>query len=295
MNTRNFNLLTYMFFIALISFQNINSMELGSHTFITKLEKYRDLKTFQRQCYYDLKTDLVITSYVKKIRIVVRDIFKENKDLNKNHITFEQFWMIFKKGKYGQIAHELSHSETYVRSYYNYFKKNDKMNEADLFQFMGLYYLEGELLVEDQHPTLSKYFSNEHEVSDRFGCNITIAFWDLVNKMLLNIYVKYNWDHKTMIGRKEIFSILIETITGRCWLKNDKDCIFFNKFVTRAQGFYNLSSGRKVGCNVHQTKIMFASFLFKDISWNECNQKKFDENLLKTKVSKILKDYEESK
>lgn len=270
--------------MIIISFINFDLNSLHSIN-----NKFKNLKSFKVDCfYYDIKTDLIIENYVEKIRLIVDDIFIKHIEYSRDNISFEQFWAIFKEGKYGLIAPELSKSEEYVRFYYNYFKKSVIMTEADLLQFMGLYILEGELLINHTHPTLSKYYQNVNQVSDTKSCNVTLFFWELVNQMLMKIYVKYEWNDETPINKIEIFKILSETIAGKCWLTNDKDCNFFSSEISKAHGFFNLSGGNPNELNVYETKMMYATYLFRDISVDICDQKIFNPIVINQKAETII-------
>ena len=286
---------TIMFFISLINIQFSTSLELSSLANLST-SKLNPLKSFEGQCsYYELKEDEVKINYIKKIHLIVNTLIQDIKDIDINNITFNQFRKIFSKGNYGKIATDLAESENYVRSYYDYFLKDDKMSIAELTQFMGLYQLEGELLVEENHPVLSKFYDNGHEVARRKGCKITIAFWELVNNLLKKIYLKFQWTDSTIITKREIFETLINTKTGKCWLMLDKDCKFFDKFVTKTLGFFNESSGSKKGLTVHEAKFAYSTFLFKDISVKTCDTKKFDPKLIEERIQELLKNHYEIK
>jgi len=249
------------------------------------------LKAFPKECtFWDLKIEYVITEYVKKIQAVVNTIFKENPTWKKNDLKFSQFWEIFRKGNYGEIASDLADSEDYVKSYFNYFKNEHtfKMTIFELTQFMGLYFLEGELLVENKHPYLSHFFPNEHEVNDKIACEVTTAFWMVINRYLRNIYVSFNWGDNTLITKREIFQILIQTKTGKCLLISDKLCRFFDNFVSKAFGFFSMKSGKKKGLSVEENKLLFSSFLFRDISVTSCSEKDIDKNKLLAKYNYFL-------
>ena len=260
---------TLLFFITLINMQFYASFDLSN---LSKIPN--KLESFRGECsYYELKENVVKINYVKKIHLMVNTIIQEVHDIDINDITFKQFRTIFKNGNYGKVATDLAESDDYVRSYYTYFLKNDKMSIAEFTQFMGLYHLEGELLVEGNHPILSNFFSNEHQVSKRRGCKIAIAFWELVNNLLKRIYLKFQWTDSTIIKKREIFEIIINTETGKCWLSLNKDCKFFDEFVAKALGFFNESSGRNKGLTVHESKMAYSTFLFRDISVKICNTK----------------------
>lgn len=296
------NLLTLMFFIALVFNKqiNINSHELGSKNSIANLNlskfnkanfQHNNLHAFPIECtYYDLKTNLILTEYTRKVHNLVNEIFLKNPGMKKNDIKFSQFFEIFQNGNYGKIAPELSESEDYVKSYFNYFRNPEtfKMTIFEFTQFMGLYYLEGELLVENNHPYLSHFYPNEHMVNDLFGCKIAIAYWKIVNRFLKNTYINFNFNDKTSIGKKEIFRILITTITGRCWLLADKMCRFFEDFVTKAYGFFTMKSGKKKGLSVFETKILYSTFLFRDISVNTCDTNTFNPEVIQSKYQPFL-------
>ena len=159
-----------MFFIAFLTIQSYSSLEIGS-IFGEKnkiVEKLENSENFEALCYYDLKVDLIIKNYVIKIKAEVEKVFKIHTTANRDAIKFSIFNTVFNKGNYGQIAPELAGSEDYVRSYWNYFKNNNSetMTEKEFTKFMGLYYLEGELLVTETHPTLSQFFPNEHNIRE---------------------------------------------------------------------------------------------------------------------------------
>jgi len=274
-----------LFFITLISLQLFNSLELSS---VAKLSKSPAETIFTKECfYYDLKSDIIITNYVKKINSIVNRILQQDTKIDRENITFQQFWTIFKNGNYGKIACDLADSEDYVRSYFNYYSIKGKMTRNELVQFMGLYYLEGELLIDESHPTLSKFFPNDHEIARRKSCKISLAYWELVNVLLQKIYVKFSWDVTTTIKKKEIFKILIQTHTGKCWLMSGMDCKFFDSIVSKGLGFFNMTYGRNKGLNLSQTKMLFSTFLFKDISVKTCQNKKFDAREIED-ISRLL-------
>lgn len=283
------NITTLLFFITIINIQLYSSFELSS---LPNLAKNKHLTAFAEECYYyDLKSDLIITNYVKKINSIVNRILKEDTKIDIENITFKQFWTIFKNGNYGKIACDLADSEDYVRSYFNYFSIEGKMTRNELVQFMGLYYLEGELLIEEIHPTLSKFFPNDHEIENRKSCRVSIAYWELVNILLEKIYIKFNWDDDTSIIKKEIFEILVNTHTGKCWLMADKDCKFFDYSVTKTLGFFNMTYGRNKGLNVYQTKLAFSTFVFRDISVKTCKLKKFNAEEIEDKTQLLVIDH----
>ena len=281
---------TFMFFITLINIQFTSTFELSS---ISYLPKSKTLKSFRGECsYYELKENVVKINFLKKITLLVNTCTQQIKDLDVNDITIKQFKKVFKNcGNYGKVATDLAESDDYVKSYFKYFsKKNGKMSIKELTQFMALYHLEGELLVEGNHPILTKFFSNEHEVSKRKACPIAKAYWELVNNSLKKIYLKFQWSDFTSITKKEIFETLVNTVTGKCWVKAQpaKDCKFFDDFVSKALGFFNTSSGKKRGLTADEAKLAFSTFLFKDISVKTCKGK-FDPMLMEQKIQALLR------
>merc|ERR1712032_118570 len=283
------NLTTLMFFITLLNIQFTSSVELSSTSNLSKINK---LKSFRGECsYYDLKVQVVKINYVKKIHLIVNTLTQQFKDFDINNITFKQFKKIFKTGNYGKVAEDLAESDDYVRSYYNYFSKNQKMSIKEFTHFMGLYHLEGELLVEDNHPILSKFFKNEHEVGKRRGCKIAIAYWELVNNLLKKIYLKFQWTDSTIIKKKEILETLISTKKGHCWLKMNKECKFFDEFISKSLGFFNETSGRNKGLTVHENKMAYSTFLFKDISEKKCKAKNVNSKKMDERIQLLLKEF----
>lgn len=272
-----------MFFIALVCFHSVSSLELS--TFINKLQK---VDTFEEEmCYYDLKVDLIIKNYVEKVKELVEEAMIKHEV---TEITFEFFTTVFKEGNYGQIAYDLGESEDYVKSYWNYFSSETTtiMTVEQFTKFMGLYYLEGELLVEDIHPTLTLFFKNEHNVSKGVGCKVALAFWMLTESMLQKIFVTFEWstDDKS-ITKHEIFDIISQTHSGKCWLIMDSDCSLFSGIVGKIQGFFNLSNGSRVALDIPETKIAYTTLVFNDLYNPPCDQTKFDEAEIKEKISKL--------
>jgi hypothetical protein len=275
-----------LFFITLINIQIYSSLELNS--FAKQFSKPIDSEAFTQVCYYDLKTDMIIKNYVIKIESTVIKLFKESTDVIETDITFEQFWRFFKNGNYGKIACELSDSEDYVRSYFDFFLNEEgKMTYKTFVQFMGLYFLEGELLVMEIHPTLSPLFPNEHNISKSKGCRISLAYWELVNFLLQKIYIQFKWEESRPISKEEIFSILENTHTGKCYIMADKKCKFFDKYISKVLGFMNMSTGAREGLNVFENKMAYSTFLFNDISHQVCTQIKFDAEVIKTKIGAL--------
>lgn len=205
-------------------------------------------------------------------------------------MDFAAFFKVFKNGHYGKIAEEISGSEDYVKSYWNYFKKDNKetMTEKEFTKFMGLYYLEGNLLVNEIHPTLSQFFDNEHDLEHRNGCQTAIAFWSLTNELLQRIFIQFKWETKDKkITKAEIFTILTNTHNGKCQITLDKKCPHFTKFIGEVLGFFNMSAGSRDSLTIKETKIGFSTFLFSDIYDKKCNQVKFDAEKLQNKIKAI--------
>ena len=64
--------------------------------------------------FHTLKNYIIVKDYFKKIHEKTKKIIEKYPLINKNKITFEDFFTIFKNGKYGKIASDLSNSEDYV-------------------------------------------------------------------------------------------------------------------------------------------------------------------------------------
>jgi hypothetical protein len=245
-------------------------------------------EAFENFCYYDLKTNLIIENYVTKVKSITKKVLLKFPTINTSDINFATFWQIFKEGNYGKIAIELAGSEDYVRSYFDYFKgKDGKLTENNLLHFMGLYYMEGELLVEEIHPTLSFFFKNEHNIAETKGCKVALAFWYLTDSLTKKIFVEFKWGDDKVIDREEIFTILVKTHSGKCWLMADKKCDFFDEILGKTLGFMNMSGGDREGLNVHETKLAYSTFLFNDICEETCKQKKFEAEALAKKIENI--------
>merc|ERR1711957_5849 len=275
-----------MFLITLLNIQFSTSFDINSLARSIKV----DTDNFQELCYYELKVDLIVKNYVIKIQDDVNKIFKIHKDQDRNAIKFEFFSQIFKKGSYGQIAPELSGSEDYVRSYWNYFTKKDSktMTEKEFTKFMGLYVLEGELLVTETHPTLSEFFPNEHNISKRIGCNIAIAFWKLSSELLYRMFIEFKWSTTNQkITKTEIFTILTNTHTGKCEISMDKKCPYFTTLIGNVLGFFNMSAGNSQSLTTKETKIAYSTFLFSDVFDKKCKQLAFDAEKLQKQIKAI--------
>ena len=275
-----------MFFFALFNINFISSLELSSLMAKTKVDI--NLDAFKNTCYYDLKTNFIIENFIVKVKEESTNFLTEYANYDENDITFELVWTFFKQGNYGQIACELAGSEDYVRSYYNHFKgSNGKMTLRNFYQFVALYILEGELLVEEVHPTLSLLFPNEHNIQKSHGCKITLAFWELTDFLLEKIYIQFNWSSDRIIKRQELFTILTVTQTGKCYLMSNDKCDFFEEWLAKNLGFMNMSSGRREGLTVFETKLAYSTLLFSDVSKSACEQTTFNDEILKQKIDTL--------
>merc|ERR1712151_905066 len=271
-----------MFLLAILNIHTYASLEIAS---LTKVPKFERSENFEQLCYYDLKVDLIIKNYVLRVEDEVQKLF------DKNSIKFEFFFKAFKQGNYGKIAPELAGSEDYVRSYWNYFqtkKGSDKMSEKDFTKFMGLYYLEGELLIIEAHPTLTEFFPNEHNVNRRIGCNVGLAFWELTTEYLQRIFIEFKYSMTNQkVAKTEIFTIITNTHTGKCQIMMDKKCPFFTNFIGKVMGFFNMSAGKRESLNTKETKIACSTFLFSDVYDKSCKQVKFDPETIQKKIKAI--------
>merc|ERR1712032_49135 len=277
-----------MFLLAILNIQTYSSLEIASLTKVPKLEK---ADNFEQLCYYDLKVDLIIKNYVIRVEDEVAKIFDKNDLVDRNKIKFEFFFKAFKQGNYGKIAPELAGSEDYVRSYWNYFqtkKGSDTMTEKDFTKFMGLYYLEGELLIIEAHPTLTEFFPNEHNVNRRIGCNVGLAFWELTTEYLQRIFIQFKYSMTNQkVTKTEIFTIVTNTHTGKCQIMMDKKCPFFTNFIGKVMGFFNMSAGKREYLLTKETKVAYSTFLFSDVYDKSCKQVKFDAETIQKKIKAI--------
>lgn len=274
-----------LFLIALLNIQYSTSIEIVT----LKQLKLPHTESFHDMCYYSLKTDLIIRNYVTKIKEIVNIIFETNKVTTRT-VDFALFSQIFSTGHYGEIAREFGGSEDYIKSYWNYFKvgKGTEMNEEDFTRFMGIYYLEGELLVAELHPTLSDFFPNEHNLKKKIGCNVALAFWELTDDNLRKIFINFKWSLKMgFITKSELFQIYITTHSGKCLIIQRQNCNFFNKKMSAGMGFFNLSGGKRKYLTTTEAKFAYATYLFDDIYMPECKRTKFDEKEILKLIKKI--------
>lgn len=285
---QRFNVIMILF---LLSFQLYSSLEVNQVFNLRNTNFTKVLESdFEQLCYYELKSDLIIKNYVTRIEDQVNKIFDKNSVLSRDEIDFDFFHKVFKNGKYGQIAPELAGSEDYVRSYWNYFKtekNSETMTEKEFTKFMGLYFLESDLLVKEQHPTLTDFFKNEHNIDNRQGCDIALAFHKLSNELLQRIFIQFKFSTKDNVTKKTIFTILTNTHTGKCMLTMDKKCPAFTNFIGKAMGFFNMSTGKRDYMTIKETKIGYSTFLFSDVYDKECTQTKFDAAMIQSKINKI--------
>lgn len=274
-----------LFLIALINIQLLSGLEIA---------KFKNLKKdsfegFHELCYYDLKVDLIIRNYVIKIKEIVNVIFKENNVTKTDEIDYALFTKVFKGGNYGKIATELANSDDYVHSYWDYFVNgNDTvMNESDFTLFMGLYYLEGELLLTEQHPTLTDFFPNEHNIGNRLGCNVAIAYWELVEERFGDIFVQFKWSLSSkFVSKDQLFLIYMSTHSGKCIISKGTKCDYFNTLFGYGMGFFNLSSGKRPSLTITEAKFAYSTYLFEDIYKPECIETKFDDK----KIAQLIKE-----
>ena len=284
---QKFNIL--LFLIAILSFQFSYTLELSS---LSKVKSPKlQIADFEELCYYDLKVDIIIKNYVIRIQDQVNKLFEANSALDRKNIKFDFFWKTFKSGHYGEIAPELAGSEDYARSYWNYFVKPNSqvMTEVEFTKFMGLYYLEGQLLIGEIHPTLTKYFPNEHNVNNRLGCSIGLAFWNLTSELLQRIFIQFKWSKTTTTFTKtQVFTIISNTHTGKCWISGGKKCKFFDEVIGKFLGFFNMSSGKRDALDIKETKLAYSTFLFQDIFEPACSQKKFDGAMIEKDIEVMM-------
>jgi hypothetical protein len=291
-NMQRFNVISFL--IALLSIQIYSSMELSQAVRLSSLSNFTKVEqpseSFEQLCYYELKVDLIIKNYVIRIEDEVNKIFDKDAILDRNHIKFDYFFKVFKGGKYGQVAPELAQSEDYVRSYWNYFvtKNSESMTEKEFTKFMGLYFLEGDLLVTESHPTLTPFFKNDHHVNRRIGCNVAIAFWKLSSELLQRIFIEFKWNiNDQTITKSEILTILTNTHTGKCHISMNKKCPFFTEFIGNVLGFFNMSAGKRETLTIKETKVVYSTFLFSDVYDKQCTQHKFDEEIQKKRIKEL--------
>lgn len=278
-----------MFLIALLIIQLAGSMELSS---LIQMQKGTTKEeNFDQLCYYELKQELIIKNYVEKIKDEVAKVLLEFKITEKDTVSFAIFWKIFRNGKYGKVATELSGSEDYVRSYWAYFTTKASMSTmtyVEFTRFMGLYYLEGELLVTESHPTLTEFFKNEHNISKRKGCNIALAYWALTTELLHRIFIEFKWSTVTkVITVSEIFTIITNTHAGKCHLMGDMKCKFFTEMIQKIMGFFNMSTGNRPTLAIPELKIAYSTMLFNDLFKPVCNNKSFTPEKIKTLMEKV--------
>merc|ERR1712032_1753900 len=134
---------------------------------------------------------------------------------------------------------------------------------------MGLYYLEGELLVIETHPTLTEFFPNEHNVNKRIGCNVALAFWELTTEYLQRIFIQFKYSTTIQkITKTEIFTII-------------------TNIIGKVMGFFNMSSGKRESLNTKETKMAYSTFLFSDVYDKTCKEIKFDAEKLQKKIKAI--------
>jgi hypothetical protein len=279
-----------MFFIALINIQFIATLEIA--TIAKPLKVASEIEGhFEQLCYYELKQDLIIKNYVTKVKDYVKKFFLEHKVTGeqKNSINFQLFWKAFKEGKYGQIATELAGSEDYVKSYWFHFTSDKtKMTEVEFTKFIGLYYLEGELLVAEKHPTLTEFFPNEHNLYGKVACNVGLAYWTLTVELLHRMFIEFKWTVTTKdITKIEIFTILTNTHTGKCLIIAGKKCKWFTEFIGKIMGFFNMSTGKRQNLNIEETKLAYSTMLFQDLYEPACKQTKFDIKKIIEKTKEI--------
>lgn len=283
---QRFNML--MFFIALINIQFLTSLEVGSMSKPLKVPGVAE--HFEQLCYYELKVDLIIKNYVQRVKDYVSKFFLDHKisATDRNSISFQLFWKAFKEGKYGQIATELAGSEDYVKSYWFHFTSNEtKMTEVEFTKFIGLYYLEGELLVAEKHPTLTEFFPNEHNLYGKIACNVGLAYWTLTVELLHRMFIEFKWSvTNTVVTKIEIFVIITNTHTGKCWLVDGKKCKWFTEFIGKIMGFFNMSTGNRQNLNIEETKLAYSTMLFQDLYEPACKQNKFEAG----KILQLTKD-----
>lgn len=280
---QKFNIL--LFLIALFNIQFFAALELSS---VAKLQKAPKEENFEQLCYYDLKQELIIRNYVIRIKDECDTIYEVNKYTKRDEITFQFFWQVFREGKYGQIAPELAGSEDYVRAYWNYFTSGEKMTEDEFIRFMGLYYLEGELLIIEKHPTITEFFPNEHNVMRHKGCDVALAYWALVSELMHRIFVQFKWSQTSkVITVSEIFTILTNTHSGKCQLFNGKKCKFFTEYIEKIMGFFNMSTGNRPTMTIPELKISYSTMLFNDLYKPLCENKEFDPKKLNELIEKI--------
>jgi hypothetical protein len=284
---QKFNIL--LFLIAILNVQFIASIEI---TNLTKSKTSTPSEHFEQLCYYELKQDLIIKNYVEKVKLYVSKFFLKNKIAKKdqNEINFSLFWLAFKEGRYGEVASDLAGSEDYVKSYWTHFvtKGSKTMTEAEFTRFIGLYYLEGELLVEEKHPTLSEFFPNEHNINQKIACNVAIGFWYLTQELLQRMFIEFKWSDSTqVITKTEIFTIITNTHSGKCWITAEKKCKFFSEYIGNILGFFNMSGGNRQALTIEETKLAYSTMLFQDISEPVCKQFKFDATQLQKQINQI--------
>merc|ERR1712151_22748 len=286
MKTSNQKICIIMFFIALCSVQFAECFELSS---LVQLQKpTTKVENFEEMCYYELKQELIIKKYVEKIKAEVQTVYIANKHVQTDAISFTLFWKIFKEGRYGKIATELANSEDYVRAYWGYFTQEATMTHVQFTRFMGLYYLEGDLLTIERHPTLTQFFPNEHNINRRLGCDVAHAYWVLVTELLHRVFIEFKWSTTTkIITVTEIFTIITNTHYGKCHLFMDKQCKFFTKLIERIMGFFNMSSGNRPTLIVAELKMAYSTMLFNDIFEPACAAKNFDGDKLSELVKRV--------
>jgi hypothetical protein len=264
--------------------QFVYNLELDAVMTRLKLSKFKTLALKEKYndediaCYYDLKQKLIIKNYVAKIKELVQgnmSIFINNQ------LFFQEFFEFFKSGTYAKVAEELGRSEDYAKSYFYHFINDDNrdyMTVEEFTKFLGLYYLEGQLLVTEAHPTLTEFFPNDHFINKRTGCNIALAYWDLVKLVYKGMIINFKWDttKTAVIHKTEVFTMIQNTHSGKCWITAGKKCKFFAKMITKILGFFNMSSGDRQALTLDEGKLAYSTMLFNDIAYEQCKQKKFD-------------------
>jgi len=216
------------------------------------LKHQNDISCFEKQ---EMIKEKVLTGeyktlfrkYYNLIQEKVKDIELKRFYKDMEIITFDEFFKNFALGNFGKIANSFSSNKDYVKDYYDFFSKNGRFDKECFKEFYFLYYLEGQLLIADKHPTLSSKFSNFDSINDGKPDDLTMDIYNAAEKLTDTLFHMSGLNDLSLVSIDNFMKLLHKTHLYKKIKKNvnlanefDNDAIRSFKFFLENTNSVNL-------------------------------------------------------
>lgn len=252
------NLFSELFFIFLIiayfSVQN---------TFCLKIKKGQpliDSNNITVSVEKKERDSIVVEDFFKRVRHDIDVLYKEN-NWNEDNLQIENISKMFKNSTYYAIANIYANNK-YLQNYYNFFlDDNNKMSKKSFSRFYALNFLEGELLVEEIHPTLTVIVPNIHNIKNKKGDETAIEYWKVILKLVDYIYIRNSFNDGMMLNIDGLSFVLEKTNLYQNYTNiGKKNSQFFQNLNNKLFNFFD--EGDKKMMSKADFKILFSYFYF---------------------------------